>query len=200
MYLPEHEVSLRCLRLVIKDCMLITFNDKVCLLYKGKRQYRVLEDVGPTCWIYNETCLLKLPKFIKGQIIFKCYFPLCKAQISIANNHLEDLNCDQVIPSNTMHTCLHDVKKLKSRSTLLLHAVKLGGDEMNWICDQFKESKTKIRFVHNYTEVFCFNETLTVFFRDVEKKEISELMSNEYNTFSQNWNILVSRLKDKVKL
>ena len=37
MYLPEHEVSLRCLRLVIKDCMLITFNDKVCLLFKGKR-------------------------------------------------------------------------------------------------------------------------------------------------------------------
>ena len=121
LYLPDHEISLNCIRLVLSNCMLITFNDKLCLLFRGWQNYRVRADTGVTLFKYKEICLLRLPKFIKGQIVFKCFFPLCKAQICITNNHISELRCSEIVPSNLMHSCCHD-SRLRNYPKLLLHA------------------------------------------------------------------------------
>ena len=79
MYLPDHEISLWCIWVVTKDCLFITFNDKLCLLFRANWKYWVYVEERVQLFQYKDICLYKLPKFMKGQIIFKCFFPLCEA-------------------------------------------------------------------------------------------------------------------------
>lgn len=75
-----------------------------------------------------------------------------------------------------MHTCLHDAR-LKAAPTLILHATELGGEELDWISEYHPESKSKIRYIHNLTEIYCFNKMLEINIREYLKKELSDLMS-----------------------